>query len=61
MIEMTNFKRGQCRDIESPRSQVFGQFFHISMAARCYLVFVGGIIIRAPPVGPISDVFCVEK
>ena len=24
---MTNFKRGQCRDIESPRSQVFGQFF----------------------------------
>jgi len=31
------------------------------MAARCYLVFVGGIIIRAPPVGPIDDVFCVEK
>ena len=31
MIEMTNFKRGQCRDIESPRSQVFGQFFHITI------------------------------
>ena len=34
---------------------------NISTAAGCYLAFIDGTIIRAPPVGPIGNVSSVKK
>ena len=37
---MTNFKRGQCRNIVSPTYQVFGQFFLKKTAEKGVMAMV---------------------